>query len=75
MYLRVTNSGAQSLCSKGVLTYSSGSALALPFTIPNFVWKHIQKHRHLIFDEGEENNPQLLAAFDRLENDIRRNQF
>jgi Super-infection exclusion protein B len=76
LYLRITDSAAQSLCSKGIFTHAqSGSALALPFTIPQFVWKHIRANPHLILSDAEQDSPQLLASFARFENEIRRNQF
>ncbi len=76
MYLRLIDSAAQSLCSKGLLVPGDrGSILSLPFTIPLFAWDHIRANPNTILRESEWKRSDLLAAFERFEADIQRNQF
>jgi Super-infection exclusion protein B len=77
LYLRITDSAAQSLCNKGLFEVSTGqgSMLAWPFSIPLFVWEFIRANPHTILAQSEWGRPELLGAFVRFEEDMQRNQY
>lgn len=57
---------ANSLCNKGILTSGSGSAMDLPFHIPDEVWEHLKENKHRYLLEADHENPRfehLLVAF------------
>ena len=45
IYRAVGNPGAMALCNKGLLRQAGGAldGLKMPFTVPAFVWKHLQE--------------------------------
>jgi hypothetical protein len=57
------------------MSTGQGSILAWPFTIPLFVWEHIRANPDMILQKSEWGRSDLLAAFERFEVEIQRNQY
>lgn len=60
--------------AKGLLSIPAGrfDPLAIPYTIPNFVWKHLQKNRQLFFPDDEIKQSKVQNLFDELDQHIHR---
>lgn len=58
----ITDGAVNSLMTKRLLTIArQGSVLSMPYTIPDFVWKRLQKKRDVLFPEFL--SPEEMAKF------------
>jgi hypothetical protein len=74
VYLRVIEPAATSLCHKGLMLSASGSGsmLAWPYTIPDFVWDYIRTNRLAVLPEKDWNDRELYSQFEAFERDMQR---
>jgi hypothetical protein len=72
--LPMIDRAATSLCQKGLLVSANrfADSLAWPFTIPNFVWEHLQLISPQILPEEERVNPEVRRRFDEFERFLHR---
>lgn len=69
----VTDQWAKALVAKGIMeTYAGlGRPLSWPFTVRDFVWKHINRNPRLIFQNADLNPPTLQRKFTEYESAYR----
>lgn len=61
LLLNYSDPFALALCNKGLLEMaSSGHSWSFPFTIPNFVWEHLQQHKVNILPADQLDNVRQL---------------
>lgn len=66
VFTKFADQAAQALCSKGLLIPApQGDAFNFPFTIPNFVWRQLQKHKSELLPK--EILPQFAEWVERFE--------
>ncbi len=67
IFLNVTSAEANSLCAKGLLQLGAkqGHMLNYPFTIPSFVWTHINVFRPDFLSDSALENPELIRSLKR----------
>ena len=71
--LEITHRIAGALVAQNMIMASGvGNQLAWPFTVPDFLWQHIVANPQSIYAGMDPNDPQLQAAFQRLESHIHR---
>lgn len=74
--LNINHSAGNSLCQKGIFERADeGSILALPHTIPNFVWQRIASNRALILPEKIWNEPGITQRFKEFEDQMHYNKM
>ncbi len=72
--LEVTHRAVNALKAKGLIVMASGvgNNLAWAYTIPDFVWEHLNKNLNILFPNNEQEMPEIQAGFDELDGHMRR---
>jgi hypothetical protein len=72
--LEIDHRAAGALVAKGLLGTPAGvfNTLAFPYTIPSFVWRHLQKHRRQLLPDDELKQSKVQDRFAELDRHIHR---
>jgi len=66
IFLSMIDRGANALCSKGLLVHANqGDKTAFPFSIPDFVWKYINRNKDIIVDLDDVNVIKSFESYER----------
>lgn len=72
--LEIDHRAAGALLAKGLLRIPAGmcNILAVPYTIPSYLWKHLQEHRSQLLPDDELQQPKVQDRFNELDRHIHR---